>query len=199
MKKTLLTALVCLTFSCGAPKFAVKYEYIPPNNNEACLKKCRISYTECQKKCIEEEKECKKNIRTEAERLYRESLLTYRKELESYTKALSSYRAELLDWNNEFRKIYDDYSFFRNACRKEKDKYACRREKELKEELENLEREKPTPPARPKRPSLTEILEKLERSCRRSCNCGEEFDRCFISCGGKLRPVRFCIENCEKR
>ena len=199
MKKLLLTAIsvVPLLLSCGGPEFSVGYRYVPPENNKTCLKSCDSRFVECKRRCMEKREKCLKDVRVRAEAIYQKELDVYQRELSAYNRAYENYQRNLLDWNNNYRKLYRDYLYFKKACKKTKDYYACDRRDQLEEALDTLNNTKPTAPVPPKKPELSEIISELSASCNADCGCKETYNACFTSCGGKIIPYKFCVKNCK--
>ncbi len=199
MKKLLLTAISAIPFliSCGGPEFSVAYRYVPPKDNINCLMSCDSEFKKCQQKCSEKREKCLEDARKRAEAIYQKELNIYQKELSVYNKAYTSYQRALLDWNNNYRKLYKDYIYFKNVCKKTKDYYACDRKYQLEQALDTLNDTKPTPPTPPKKPDLQEIISQLSSACYTDCGCKETYNTCFTSCGGKIVPYKFCVKNCK--
>ena len=199
MKKLLLTAATVVPFliSCGGPEFSVGYRYVPPKDNTACLQSCDSEFSKCQQQCEERREKCIEDARKRAEAIYQRELSIYQKELSAYNKAYTSYQRALLDWNNNYRKLYKDYLYFKKACKKTKDYYACDRKYQLEQALDTLNDTKPTPPAQPQKPDLQKIILELSSSCTTDCGCKETYNACFTSCGGEIVPYKFCTKNCK--
>ncbi len=186
---------------CGGPKYVVKYRYLPPEGKgaRACLKECETRFQACERRCQKERETCRQRVRQEATRLYQKELKTYREALKAYQRRQRLYYRELTLWHDEYRRLYEDYLFFKKACQKEKDDYACRRRRELERHLEALENEKPQEPKEPRAPELSRLLNELAASCPKDCGCQKDYDHCFLRCGGRLVPERFCLENCPEK
>jgi len=198
MRKLVLTAaIIPLIISCGGPEFNVGYRYVPPKDNQKCLNTCQEKFSECREKCTKEREKCLKDARKRAEAIYQKELDVYQKELDAYNKAYNNYQRALLNWNNNYRKLYRDYLYFKKACKKTKDYYACDRRDQLEEALETLNEQKPVPPTPPKKPNLSDIVSELSSNCYSDCGCKEVYDNCFTSCGGEIVPYKFCIKNCK--
>jgi len=199
MKKLLLTAIsvVPLIISCGGPEFKVAYRYVPPKDNIACLQSCDSEFRKCQERCSEKREKCLQDARKRAEAIYQKELRIYQEELSSYNKAYTSYQRALLDWNNNYRKLYKDYIYFKKVCKKTNDYYACDRKYQLEQALDTLNDTKPTSPNPPKKPELSQIVSQLSSACYTDCGCKEAYNNCFTSCGGEIVPYKFCIKNCK--
>jgi len=193
-----LVFLLFLT-ACGRPQYVVRYQYLPPQSPEArsCLKDCERRFERCKEECLKKQNECRRQARSQAEKLYRRSLKTYQEELNLYRKRYRLYHQELVAWNDSFRRLYEDYLFFKKNCQKERDDYACRRYREIRKHLDALETQRPLRPKEPKAPDLEKIMKGLLSSCLEDCGCQEKYNYCFLSCGGKLLPKKFCLENCQ--
>jgi len=199
-KRFLIVVLFLFVLAgCGGPKFVVKYRYVPPENHNAqnCLKSCEEKFNKCQMNCKKFYNECLKEAYNNAIKLYQELLKSYNVELKAYAEECRVYSEELSSWNDRYRKIYRDYLFFKKVCNKDHDKYACRRKKDLEKELNAMEREKPERPVRPVKPDLDRLVNRLSLKCLNNCGCQRIYDNCFVSCGGKLYPEKFCVENCK--
>ncbi|TCK03387.1 hypothetical protein [Phorcysia thermohydrogeniphila] len=198
--KKLLYVTTCLSLmlaSCGSPRYIVKYKYVPPQNSKECLKSCEVKFEECQKSCNEKFQRCINKSWEEARKIYQAELLSYRKELSAYREKRRNYLNDLIEWNEQFKRVYRDYRFFSSICRRTKERYACERKRELRELLDTVKAEKPKKPSKPKEPSLDSIFREISSKCTTQCGCQELFNNCFVSCGGKLIPYKMCIENCE--
>ncbi|WP_457680218.1 hypothetical protein [Thermovibrio sp.] len=196
-KRALALASLLLVAGCGGPEFAVSYRYVPPKDNSKCLARCEADYSSCRLSCQKKRQECLSKVRQEAVKVYSKELSAYNNALVAYQKSYSNYQKELLEWNNNYRHLYKDYLYFKKACKKTKDFYACQRRDELEEALQTLNEVKPTSPVRPKKPSLEGIVRELSASCPSDCGCKESYDACFTSCGGQIIPEKFCVRNCK--
>ena len=197
MKKNLIALTLILT-SCGSPEFKVAYKYVPPKDNEKCLTQCKKEYDSCKSSCSRNYENCKEKAEEKASEVYAKLLKTYREELTAYNSAYDAYQRKLIEWNRNYRKLYKDYVYFKEQCKKHKhDYYVCERKYQLEEALDLLNDRKPEPPQKPKAPNFSSILSEFVSSCKKNCSCEELFRTCFVSCGGKAVPYRFCIKNCK--
>jgi len=193
-------AITCLSIalaSCGSPKYVVKYKYVPPQGSKVCLKECESKFEECQKSCNEKFQKCIGESWEEARKIYRVELQSYRERLKSYNRKRREYLSDVIEWNEQVKKIYRDYRFFTSLCRRTKERFACDRKDELRELLYTLQEEKPKKPQEPERPSLRRIFNQISSKCSANCGCRELFNNCFVSCGGELIPYKLCTENCK--
>ncbi len=197
LKKALCLPLFLLLVSCGGPEFAVSYRYIPPKDNLSCLEKCQEEFSNCQLECSKKRNRCLEKAREEAQKLYQRELEVYQKEITAYNRDYTSYQRRLLEWNRNYRSLYRDYLYFKKACKKSKDYFACNRKEELEEALETLNQVKPQPPTKPSRPSLSSMVSKLALTCPTNCGCKEKYNACYTSCGGQIIPERICVRNCK--
>ena len=54
-------------------------------------------------------------------------------------------------------------------------------------------------PAAPNKPSLSEETTRVRAlRCENECGCQDGFKACYISCGGQVETLRYCLENCEE-
>ncbi len=197
LKRALCLPLILLTFSCGGPEFSISYRYIPPKNNGNCLEKCQEEFSNCQLECSKKRNGCLEKVRLEAQKLYQKELEIYQREISAYNKDYTTYQRRLLEWNRNYRNLYRDYLYFKKACKKSRDYFACNRKEELEEALETLNQVKPQPPVKPNRPSFSSIVNRLSLTCPTECGCKEEYNTCYTSCGGQIIPERICVKNCK--
>ncbi len=196
--KRLLVAITVFLVSCGGPRYAVEFSYIP-GKDYSCLKECQKRRENCVAKCEERYNRCVLSAQKKAVDLYEKELSSYRKKLEEYDRLLRIYQKELSVWSSNYEQMKKDYVFFREICLKEKKNYACSRADEIKRKLREEKYKRPIKPLKPVRPDLGTIVSKLSSLCKRDCCCEELYNSCFVSCGGKLVPHRFCIENCKEK
>lgn len=139
-----------------------------------------------------------KNAEDKAFKSYNELLKIYQHELKSYFFAYDVYQKKLIEWNRNYRKLYKDYVYFKEQCKKHKHNYyVCERKYQLEEVLDTLNDKKPEPPQEPKAPDFSSILSELSSACKKDCGCEEAFRTCFTACGGKVVPYRLCVKNCK--
>ncbi len=197
MRKSLLVGIVFL-ISCGGPKYAVKYSYIP-GSDYSCLKECQRERSSCVNRCEERYNRCVLSAQKRAFEVYKRELSNYRRRLDEYNRLLEIYQRELSVWSSNYEQMKKDYAFFREICLKEKNSYACSRADELKKKLREEKYDRPIRPLKPVPPDLGSIISKLSSICKKDCCCEELYNSCFVSCGGKLILYRFCVENCRER
>jgi len=197
MKRLIVFLLPLFFFSCGGPEFVVKYKYVPPKDSRECLKGCKEKLNSCLSSCSKRREVCLEKVRREAEKIYEKQLKVYSQKMASYSKALREYQNLLISWNEKFTSLYKDYRYFKSVCKKTKDYLACERKDELKSLLEDLNENKPKNPVKPASPDFDAIYYRLSSSCPTDCGCKDSYNACFLSCGGKLVPYKFCVKNCK--
>ncbi len=194
-----LTLLLSVFTACG-PRYVIRSSYIPPEGPGAaqCLSICAEHFKRCQRDCLRQKEACLERVRREAKDLYLKLSSLYLVSLKDYDQRVRLYQTNLLSWEHHYRQGYEDYRFFEQACQKEKNVYACKRKQELAKLLKDMEKERPKRPLKPKVPSLARILRELSRTCTFSCGCQEIYKACFLKCGGRIVPYKFCLKNCSQ-
>ncbi len=185
--------------ACGGPKYVVKNRYIPPIvvKDNSCLHICEEKFESCQKACENQYQSCMADVRLKAINIYEKDIAKYEKQLAVYQEEMRFFRQKITEYQENFKKLNDDFRFFKRICQEKQDRYACLRQKELKKEIYHFKQNKPFRPIRPKKPNLEIIIKKLMITCHRDCGCQEIYDRCFLSCGGTIIPEKICVENCQ--
>lgn len=183
--------------SCSTkPEYHIHKTYI--GGDKKCTEKCEYEKKKCDIKCEKEYKTCIEFAKSEAKKIYRDRQIAYRYEIGRYSRLYEDYLKEYDKWFLRYEVIYDEYSYYRRRCEKDKkDSYACEKSDKLKRELDNLSFLKPSPPVKPKPADFSSIFKNLKKDCDKKCNCEEDFDRCFSLCGGKIKIEKICIKNCK--
>lgn len=183
---------------CG-PKYVIKNSYQAPKdkNSLECTKICASTKQSCDKICTKKYETCKQDAYNRAKEISNIEFIKYNEEYTLYQDELRVYRNKKFTWDRNFNSKYRDYKYFSKKCSRKSDKYSCVRQGELSVELRILKRRKPIIPFVPLKPSFNNIYENELKSCNKTCNCQNEYDNCFINCGGTITPYKICVSNCD--
>ncbi len=193
----LVFLFLCLFLNaCGGPRYEIRYRYLP-SQDLPCVKSCEEKFLRCKEEIRREREKCLENSRKEALKLYQEALKAYKKELKTYRERLALYQEEISTFQEKEETLRADYQFFKKMCREKDEGYACSRAKELRKRLKKLAAERPSPPEKPVKPRIEDFLDPLTALCPEGKACEEQFQKCFLACGGALIPERICVENCQ--
>ncbi len=193
-------AIFCLfVFTGCGPKYIVKNSYIPPSSQSGkqCVNKCEEHLRDCRTNCEINYNNCISSAFDRAKKIARISEQNYRKRYNKYLRKLDEYNYRMVDWQNEYDQNSRDLQYFRDRCIKDKDKYACDRENDLRYVVKTLLRNKPHKPKHPKKLSFNDILLQQQNMCQKDCGCQSDYNVCFTSCGGEIISKRICVENCD--
>lgn len=200
MKLQIFLLFTCTLFFLGcSPKYVMKYEYIPSNdeNFSICSTQCETKRNSCQIAFEARQQDCVNEAKKRAEDIYRVELAQYQDKYTAYQQTYQIYYDKKRQIQRQRDIAYRDYQYFSHKCTQEHDKYACRRATDLKYELKHLEKIKFSQPLEPTKPLLAQIYNQEASFCQKTNECNSDYDKCYTSCGGKIIPHRICIENCE--
>lgn len=187
-----------LFFSGCAPQYVVKNQYIPPtNNSKACLQECFAKKENLKHECQREYKECLKDAFELSKLVWAKSNENYKNRYDKYVAKLNEYNFDIFSWQKRYDERYGDWRYFAKKCSKKGDKYACRRESDLRYEIEKLKIDRPKRPREPQSVTFDEILDKQQSKCSKKCDDNELYDSCFVGCGGEIIPYKICVRNCD--
>ncbi len=199
MKIFIITMGVFIFFVGCAPQYAIKNQYIPPikSKSNICLKNCALDKQACQTRCEEDYSDCLSYANERAKKIQVRSDENYKKRYARYLTRLNDYNLNIFDWQNRYDERYSDWKYFNDKCSKNGDKYACDREEDLRYIIRKLKINRPREPREPRYISFDEILAKQQKTCSRKCGCQDNYDSCFLSCGGEIVPHKICVKNCD--
>ena len=201
MLRYLLLSLPFVLFISGcAPQYAVKNIYIPPVGQKAkqCINECTNIRNKCQSRCNIQYNQCLNDAYERAKDIKAIMDKRYKRKYNKYLKRLSDYNLKIFDWQNEYDKNYKDWNYFRKQCKISQDRYACDRENDLRYIIKRMLINKPKEPRPPVQKSFNEIVSNEQSHCKNECGCKEDFDICFLNCGGEIQMRKICVKNCEK-
>ncbi|WP_024954200.1 hypothetical protein [Sulfurospirillum arcachonense] len=198
MHKYILILLALFLVGCS-PKYVVKKQYIPKKEKSfaGCVQTCEVEKSVCKQDCKNQFDFCMSDAYTRSKDISNIEFLKYDEEYEEYLLKLSDYKRHRHQFDRNYRKVENDYRYFRKRCARTKKHYPCYREHELNKKLLHMRSNVIVYPVAPIKPSFEAILVKQQSFCKSNCGCDESFDRCYVECGGAVVPYKFCIKNCD--
>ncbi len=191
-------SLLLFLFSSCSTKPEYHIHKIYTNSSPECVEKCEVNRKNCELSCKREYQNCIRETRSEAERVFNREIKIYRENLRVYENLYKQYLKAYDRWFFKYEALYSEYEYYKKKCGREpENKYACKKAKQLKSELDRLTFIRPSPPSKPQPPKFNSIFNDLKTSCVNDCGCEKEFDRCFTMCGGKIEIKKTCIKNCK--
>ena len=197
LKFTLALFFISFIFSCS-PRYETVYIYNPPKSLEGkrCVKDCELKKKKCEEKCKEEKRKCYKEAIKTAKEIYSLKFEEYKIAYNDYLTKYKIYRRELNNWQAKYDELLSNYGYFSRIC--SSDKKFCSEMSFYKNLLHQHNLHKPKPPKPPVKPDLSEIIaEQKRKMCKLNCDCTDEFNICFESCGGSINIKKVCVENCD--
>lgn len=198
MYKYILILVSIFLVGCS-PVYVTKNQYIAPKDKEFSKKVsiCEVKKKECDSECRSEYQGCLDSAYLRAKDISNEEFKKYDIDYEEYLIELRDYKYYKYEFDKNYMRIQNDYSYFYKECNSKKEAYACERKNELKDTLNMLKRDKLRKPKEPRKPFFDNILRKQQKLCANDCGCSRSFDICYVNFGGEVIPYKFCIENCE--
>jgi hypothetical protein len=162
---------------CAAPRYQTIYRYEAPADQQgrACLENCQGRLSSCQEDCSNAFKSCMNTIEPVLKERYAEALKHYVEEVERYTWDIRHYEMQFWPgWGHGSWYGAWPYQGWPGS-------YWY-----------------PYPP--PIMPSREVVLDRLRKEkCVEDCGCLNNYDACFLGCGGKRVPEVKCLGNCLKQ
>ena len=188
---------ILLLVACS-PRYEIKANYILPTDTQGktCVKNCLSKQEVCKIRCNARQDECLVKARESVKENFSNIINAYKEDLREYEDELRQYYLELNSWKRKIEFTNLDLRYYRDRCRQD-NKYECNRANEIRDSLHHLEYSKPIKPQKPTRPSLASEIQNAQRICSKNCDCKDEYNSCFSSCGGTIQYERFCVENCK--
>ncbi len=190
--------LLSTLFACS-PEYKIVHDYIPPHDNRGltCIdRKCSANRQQCQFQCNEGFKTCLIDQEEIARDNFPEQLSDYYHQMDIYHVKMEQYHHEYERYqqrNRHLRHLQDKALKF---CQQKKiEKHQCSDFHHFKKKRNKLYQ--PYAPSEPMKPSLTNSIHHMQQSCTHNCQCDQQFDKCYIGCGGKVNSRKVCIENCN--
>ena len=201
MMRYIFGLLFLILFLSGCvPRYTIKHLYIPPVGTKAkqCLQTCKDERVACDIKCQDSYNNCLNKAFLRAKDIKGIEDTNYDKAYESYLQKLNEYKNHMLSWQSEYDKDRSDWSYFQSKCKNRHDRYACSRVNELSWTLRKMINIKPKEPQAPIKKSFVQILKNEQKVCKSDCGCQNDYDTCFLNCGGEIQLKKICIANCDK-
>jgi hypothetical protein len=198
LRALLGAALSLLLTACASPVYKVVYDYIPPTAADGpnCVMQCQTAQQSCQLPCDDGYRLCMERSPEEARLSHQIDKDRYLRELERYNGELEAYYSSLARYEDRRRELERDRDRYERDCRGDvKDKRACKRLDEVKDELRWLS--EPGRPGKPVEPSYSASLQEQQGMCSRDCGCEVQYNGCYTACGGAVRSRQVCVENCD--
>jgi len=196
-----LIGLVALLLTACSPKYVVKTVYIQPSTKQekVCVQECNVKRQTCQIHCNQKRDNCLVEAEKKAKESFPSMLDEYDYIMHQYEREQNRYEVEIASWDRNHHHLEEKFQTYRRLCDNKKDRksYECRRAREIDSELESIEAIEPTAPPHPHEPILAEEIKKAQSSCSNNCGCQDDYDNCFVSCGGTLDYKKICVENCN--
>jgi len=201
MKYILIAGLSALFFTACSPKYVIKTLYTQPTTNQGktCVKECNVKRKTCQIHCNQKRDDCLEHAKKRAKANFPSILDEYNHVMYQYEIEINRYDVAISSWNRRHIRLEEQFKTYRELCDKKKNKksYECRRAREIDRELESVDAVEPKSPPRPNKPILSEEIKIAQKSCSNKCGCKDEYNNCFVSCGGVLDYKKICVENCK--
>jgi hypothetical protein len=200
LPKLLLFSITLFAFTACSPKYEIKTHYTLPADaqGKTCVQTCSNERKICQSNCNQKQDQCLATAKRGATDAYPALMNEYQDVLNQYQYSMDKFNLEMDTWENEERRVHRDFEHYRSSCNPQnQNSYECRRSNELDSQLHSLEDHQPIAPPRPVKPSLASEIKHAQNDCSNNCGCDKEYDKGFVSCGGKLTYEKFCVENCK--
>ena len=167
---------------CATPQYATQTTFIPPQTSAglACISHCQTELQQCQNTCAAARQSCIANIEPAAQEAFATALKTYEAERKKYEIDRQFY-----ELNRTMRMGYS-YPVFVPG-------YGWVMRPGFYQDFYD---DPPTPPVAP---SLAEERKRLiqEQCDSAPCPCEQNFEQCYVGCGGGVKKTVVCIANCK--
>lgn len=199
MKSIIFILGFVVFFSGCAPQYAIRNQYIPPldQKSKVCLRDCSYQKQACRQRCEEDYSDCLSYANERAKKIQIRTDRNYKNRYENYLAKQNDYNLEILNWQDRYDERYRDWRYFNKKCSKNNDKYACEREYDLRYIIKRLQTNRPMEPREPRYITFDENLANQQKTCSKNCGCDDNYNGCFISCGGEIVPHKICVRNCD--
>ena len=175
MERFSFVFLVAGLHGCATPRYQTLYRHQAPvdQGGQVCVAQCQARLAMCRGDCAQAYQACSKSIVPLAASRYTAAMEHYAAEIESYARELRHYEMQLwLGWG-------------RGSC--------CGPDPYV-----GWPAWYPDPP--PAMPSREAVFAQLRREkCQDDCGCLNDYDSCFVHCGGRIVPEVQCLGDCPKQ
>jgi hypothetical protein len=168
---------------CATPQYATQTTFIPPQTAKGlvCIAQCQTELKQCQNTCAAARQSCIANIEPAAQEAFASALKAYevaRKQYEIDRQFYELNRSLHMGFANPV--FVPGYGWVMRPGFYHDDYYD----------------DAPTPPVAP---SLAEERKRLihEQCDSAPCPCEENFEQCYVGCGGGVKKSVVCIANCK--
>jgi hypothetical protein len=198
IKVYILASAILLICSC-APKYKIVHDYTPPTSTYglSCLnKQCHKQNLYCQNLCLEQYTHCQQLQEQNAIDDFNQILGEYYAKLELHQSKLDLYfqKQKIYLQDKKFLKRKQKHAL--EQCEsKQLNKHNCPNYKKFKKKLKKLN--KPYKPHKPFKPTLRQTIVDYQKFCHNDCQCKENFNQCYVGCGGQVNSRKICIDNCD--
>jgi hypothetical protein len=195
MRSIILTGLILLA-GC-TPVYQVMSNYTPPGSEagQHCLRlTCQNERQICNSQCYENYIQCQKIQKQQALDYFEQShdrlLKAYRYDYDEYLLDLSQYSHDKERLRNKLREAQKICDNGINVAQQK----GCLQYEQSTEKMALLK--KTSEPFEPK--TREEVIKQYQANCAKSCPvCTENYNLCYVGCGGQLEQTRVCIRNCQ--
>ncbi len=199
--KILITITVTLIFlSACSPKYKLVQQKIPPEittSSSQCLAQCETQMSTCKNSCQTQHSMCLAEQAEFAKQQYPKQLEIDTAALEAYYAKLSLYESQQRGYDAQSALYLKQAHEYKHLCKTALFNRAshCANAKAANYQYSTLSR--PTAPKKPNKTTLEELTISSQEQCNKKCGCEQSYERCFISCGGKIETKRICVSNCD--
>jgi len=180
----LFTALAALTLAgCASPQYVTHTSYIPPADSGglACVESCHSRLQTCQADCKARRDACVSRIEPKV-------MATFQDELRRYEIQRRQYEADRRAW--ELDRQFDwtvgygwgwpyHHPYYSSFWLTDRPYYW---------------RDLPKPPPAPSLKATRARV--IHQECDVACGCQQQFDQCYVGCGGTVKRTTVCVKNC---
>jgi len=174
---------------CG-PVYELRDHYSPPLDpaGQQCIRGCETQRSGCRLDCDRAYSSCSREANTEAREAYSRALEVYAAELETYGAEQALYDRDYQEYRDRKAELDDAHDRAKQRCRQREPK-ACAEEDRLDDQRDRL---------REDYYGSEETARVRALRCDDECGCQDSFKACYISCGGQVETLRYCLENCDE-
>ncbi len=182
LKRSLLLAAVAALAGCATPQYATQTSYTPPQTAKGliCVAQCQDSLKQCQNSCSAARQSCIAHIGPAARAAFDSALKTYEVQRRQYETDRQYY-----ELNRSLRMGFFNPVFVPGYGWVMRPGY-----------YDDYYDDAPTPPVAP---SLAKERQRMihEQCDSAPCPCQENFEQCYVGCGGGVKKSVVCIANCK--
>ena len=199
--------ILLLTVGGCAPVYELRDHYSAPLDpaGQQCIRGCQTQRSGCRLECDRAYSSCAREADLEAKDAYSRALEVYAAELETHGAEQALYDRDYQEYREQKAELDRAHDRAKQRCRQREPK-ACAEEDRLDDERDRLRDDYygvggplRSEPDAPDKPSLSEETARVRAlRCESECGCQASFKACYISCGGRVETLRYCLENCDE-